>query len=132
MLQPLSGTAPSLGSVTNVMSYLFPYYRSNCFMDLPCHPSFPYSLPIRHPKTELHRSFHPILPPLPVFDRLSTCTRVLSRRTPPPVSVIAVLPPSTCYPGPCWPLQRSAVSPFLPPLTPSDIPPFAALDAVAE
>ena len=71
---------------------------------------------------------HTILPPLPVLDCLSTWTRLHYRRPPLPVSALAVLPPSTCSPGPCRPLQPRVASPFLPPLPTSGCLPFAALD----
>ena len=102
----------------------------NCFLYFPRHPLCPDSLPILHPKTDMHRSLHPIIPLLPVLDRLSTWTRVHYRRPPPPVSEIAALPPSTCSPGLCWPLEPHAARLFLPPCPTSGRPPFAALGKI--
>ena len=46
MFQPCSGTAPSLGSVTNVTSYFSPSHRSTVFFfNFPLHPSWPDSPP---------------------------------------------------------------------------------------
>ena len=109
------------------MSYLSLSHRSNCFLDHPCHPPCPNFLPICHPLIELHRSLHPILPPFLVLDRLSTCTNVHSCRPPLPFPTLAVLPPSTCSPGPCRPLQPHATSPFRPILSPSGRPHFASV-----
>ena len=74
--------------------------------------------------------FYSIIPPLTVLDCLSPWKRVHSRRPPPPVSEITVLPPLTGSPGPCRPLQPRAVIPFLLPLSPSGHLPFVALDMV--
>ena len=102
----------------------------NVFLVLPRHPPFPDSLPIHHPMTELHRYFHPILPPLLVLDRLSTRTRLNYRRPPTPVSALVALPPLTCSPSPCWPLQPHTASPFLPRRSLSGRPPFANLGVI--
>ena len=101
------------------------------FLYHPCHTPCPKSLPIFHPLTELPRYFHPIIPPLPVLDLLSTWTSIHSRRLTMPVPVIAVLPPSTCYPCPCRPLHPRTAIPFLTPLPLSGCPPITALDVAS-
>ena len=85
---------------------------------------------MRHPKTDLHRSLNPILPPLPVLYRLSTWTKAHYSRPPPPVSALAALPSLTCSPSPCRPMHPRAAIPFLPPRPPSGRPPFAALGVI--
>ena len=60
MFQPRSGTANSLYSVANIMSYISPSHRSTVFWILSLHPPCPDPPPIRHPLTELNRSLHPI------------------------------------------------------------------------
>ena len=61
MFQPRSGTDPSLGSIANVTSYLFPYQLFNCFWIIALHPLCTDPPPIHHPYTELHRSLNPSL-----------------------------------------------------------------------
>ena len=129
MFQPLSGTGPSLGFITNVTSYLSPPHHFNCFMDLSLSPSVSL-LPNHPPPLDLDSPlfFHLLLPPLPVLDFLSTWTSVHSHRPPLPVPSLAVLPPLTYYPGSCRPLRPRAVSLFLIPLPLSSRPLFAALN----
>ena len=55
-------------------------------------------------------------------------TSVHSCRNPLPVPTLAAFPPSTCSPGPSWPMQPRASSLFLPHFPPSGCPPFAALN----
>ena len=100
-------------------------------MDHPRHPPCNESLPICHPLNDLHRSLHPIIPPLTVLDRLSTWKIVHSQRPTLLVPVLAVLPSSTCSPGPCRLLQPRTVRPFLMPLPLSGRPPFSALDVAS-
>ena len=113
------------------MSYLSLSHFFNCFLDHPCHHPFPNYLPIRHPLTELPRSFHPIRPPLPVLYRLSTWPSVQSSRPPLPVPALAFFPPSTFSPGPCLILQPCSAISFLPPLPPSGLPPFTFVDVAS-
>ena len=106
-------------------------HRFKCFMDHPCHPVCPDSLPIRHPLNELHRYLQPILPPLLVLERLNTWTSIHYRRPPLTAPTISVFKPSTCSPGPCRPLHPRAAIPFRPPLPPSGLPPFSDLDVTS-
>ena len=125
MLQLLSVTAPSLGSVANVTSYLSLPHHFNCFMDLSLSPSVSLLTPHRPPlDLEAPLLLHPRFAPLPFLSQLSNWTIVHSRQPPPTVPALAVFPPLTCSPGPCWPLQPHAASPFLTPLPLSSRPLF--------
>ena len=80
----------NLGSVDNVMS-TYPHPNISIFLDHPRHSPFTNSLPICHPLTYLNHSLQQILPPVPVLDRLSTCTSIHSLRPPLPVPTLDVL-----------------------------------------
>ena len=120
MFQPWSGTATCLGFVTNFTS-IYPHTTVYCFLVLPCHPPSPESLPICHPKTELHGYFATTFPPLWVLDCLTTWTRVHSRRPLPSVSEFVALLPPNCPSVPCRPLHPRSTSPFLPPAKPVEM-----------
>ena len=111
MFQPRLGTAPSLGSVANVASYLSPYHHFNFFLIFPVTLRVLTTSPSATLRLSCTAILHPILLLLPVLDRLPTWTRFHSRRPPPPVSAIAVFPLSTFSPGPCRPLQPRALVP---------------------
>ena len=128
MFQPRTVTDRSLVFIANVTSYLSPSHRLNCFLDhslpvsvsrLPSHPppldcAAPLFAPNSPPSSGLGLPVH-----LEIFH---------SRWPPPPIPALAVLPPLTCSPGPCRPLQPCAASPFLQLFPTSGRPPFAALD----
>ena len=89
LLQPWSGTAPSLGSVSNITSYINPAPLSNCLMGPFPSPSVSWFPP---PSATLILRCTALLAPdsppyLPVFDRMSTWTDVHSRRTPSPILI---------------------------------------------
>ena len=128
MFQPWSVNDTSLGSVTNVnvLSYN-PVPPSTIFWIFPLHP----------PCTDSHSNQTPWYWAAPLFcTQFSTLVPVWDRLTKqayiPPASTVcptlAVLPPSTCYPGPCHPLNPRATSPFLLSCPLSGRPPFSDLD----
>ena len=102
----------------------------NCFLYLSCYPACTDALPIYHPKNELHRYLHLIIPPITVLDCMSTWTRVHSLRPPPPISMITAFTLLTFYPGSCWPLQPCTVRPFLMPHPRYGRPHFTALGMI--
>ena len=102
VFQLQSGTAPSLGSVDNVISYLSPYNCFNCFMDHSLSPSV-YQLPY-HPQP-LDWAATLFAPNFPLsFRSWNAC---LNKRQFLPASnacpALAFLPSSTCSPVPCCP-----------------------------
>ena len=80
---------------------------------------------IRHPDFELHRSSHPIVVPLSGLGLPGQKSSVLPASTACPE--LAILTPSTCYPGPCPLLHPHATRLFLPSCPPSSRSHFSAL-----
>ena len=124
MFQPRSRTSLSLGSVTNVTSYLSPPHHFNCFLGLSPLPSAylppPPTATLKLSYTALFTpNFHPYIS---VLYRLSTWTIVHSHRPTPPVPELYVLPLSTCPPGTSHTLHPHPSSPFLLPPPPSVCP----------
>ena len=126
MFQPRSGTDTILDSVDIVTSYLkTPFHRSTVLWiftfqpmctNPPSHPPpWDWSAPL----------FAPDFPP-----SFRSCTAWTNNHPLPPDSTgrpaLTVLPPSTCSPVSCCPLQPRAASPFLTPCPPSGHPPLMA------
>ena len=80
---------------------------------------------IRHPDFELHRSSHPIVVPLSGLGLPGQKSSVLPASTACPE--LAILTPSTCYPGPCPLLHPHSTRLFLPYCPPSSRSHFSAL-----
>ena len=106
MFQPWSGTDPSLGSVANVTSYLYPSHCFNCFLDLypspsvyrlPPHPpplywAAPLFAPISSPSYDLGTPVYMYERPLPPASTTHPCARCLA--------ALGLLPRSLSTPSP--------------------------------